>query len=241
MNIDFINLSFAIQSFLNSKNPYSDGFQIFNPPWVIPILTPFVLFPYGRELFFVVSIAALAWVAYRLGASHLGVIAFALSPLVFDSLIWGNIEGLVLIGLVVNPVIGIILLALKPQMTIAVIAFIIIEYKQSRLKLIAPLVILSLLSVISCGFWFMRLLDYGNVSNINLSLFPWSIPIGIALFAQSLRTHNIRYALAASPMFFPSVSPPVWLVVFLALVSETPKISIASASAWTYILLNKAR
>src|SRR4030067_1799084 len=185
---------------------------------------------------------ALGFTAYRLGASPFGVALFLLSPLAFDALLWGNVEWLALLGLAVAPWFGFILLAIKPQMTIAVIAFLVIEHWRNKgarqtVHLLIPLALVTLLSFAMFGAWFVESMGYINNrgSSMDASLFPWSIPFGLLLFVLSLRTHNIRYALAASPMFFPVLTPQCWMVVFLALMPSIPKISFASLGAWGYI------
>lgn len=227
----------AVQALLRG-----DSFYIFNAPWALFPLIPFVAFPWGRELLLVASLCAMAFTAYRLGASPVGVAVFLLSPFVFDALLWGNVEWLAILGFAINPALGLVLMAVKPQITVAVMAFLVVESWRSHgwrdtLKLAAPLVAVVIASFAIFGLWPLNMVGYTAV--IDLSFFPWSVPIGAALFVQSLRTHNIRYAVAASPMFAPTLTPQCWLVVFLALVPSIPKLSFASLSAWGYFIANK--
>ena len=231
---DWLNTFYpAVQAFLNSE-----PFHIYNAPWTLFPLIPFATFPWGRELLFLASMGALGFTAYRLGASPFGVALFLLSPLVFDALLWGNVEWLALLGLAVSPWFGLVLLAIKPQMTIAVMAFLVIESWRKNgtrrtICLLIPLAIVTLLSFAVFGLWFVKSIGYK--ATLDANLFPWSIPVGIVLFGLSLRTHNIRYAIAASPMFFYTLTPQCWMVVFLALVPSLPKISFASLGAWGYV------
>lgn len=221
-----------------------EPFRIYNAPWSLFPLIPFAAFPYGRELMLLAAIFAVTFTAYRLGAHPLGIVALCLVPFALDIFFWGNVEWLAILGFVINPALGLILLAIKPQMTIAVMAYIAIEtwrnhgWKQTALTL-APLAVLTLASFVVFGLWPLATLTYmdNRGSFMDVSLFPYSVPVGLVLFVRALRVHNIRYAIAASPMFFPVLTPQCWFVVFLALVSSTPRITLASVGIWAYGLL----
>lgn len=221
-----------------------DTFHVYNPPWVLFPLIPFEIVPYGRALMLVAAISISGFTAARLGASPLAVALFIFSPLVFDALAWGNVEWLAILGFVVTPGFGLLLLVLKPQVTIAAIVFLIVESWRTRgwhgtVRLVAPLAVVTLLSFVAFGLWPLETASYMDNRNspMNISLFPWSVPFGIILFVQSLRTHNIRYAIAASPMLSPIVTPPNWIGVFLALTPSLPKISTASIGLWSFLFV----
>lgn len=231
----------AIFAYLNGTNPYNSHYGLFNPPWLIPIYLPFALFPFGRELLFIATLIGLMYIAYRLHPSPRNVV-FILTPFVIAALLWGNIEWIALLGLVVAPSFGLVLLALKPQMTLCVILFLVIQSWQmggwrTTVKLLLPVTLLFAVSVIGFGFWFMHLFDYAGYAARHFSAFPWLVPLGVLLFRQSIRTQDIRYALAASPMFFDNLSPQVWLVVPLALVSSTRWSIVVWFSSWVVIFV----
>lgn len=229
----------AIQALWLGENPYHVQ-HFWNPTWALFPLIPFELFPFGRELLFVVSLISLAFVAKKLGAKPIGMIAFLLSPLVFDALLWGNIEWLTLLGLAMNPIYGIWLMVLKPQMLLIPIAFILfITWRKSgllsSLKIIALPVLALLVSFALYGFWITKLFDYSQITGQSLSFFPWSLIPGIVLSVLAFRRNDLRYALAASPMFFPAISPQVWLVVPLAFVSSTRFSVLACIAMWAFV------
>jgi hypothetical protein len=218
--------------------------HIYNPPWVLFPLIPFAMLPepFGTGLMLLCALTAFALIAYKLKAHPFIMGAFILSPLVFVSVAQnGNIEWLTILGLVSAPPISFLLLMLKPQMTICVIAFLLVElWRKGQRKTLAislgTMVGALGLSVMFFGLWFLRLGEYTtfDTSTVNTSLFPYSVPFGIALFAASLRTRKIQFAIAASPMFFTVVTVQTWLVVFLAL-STIPFAMLASViSAWVF-------
>lgn len=233
----------AFRLWLGGLDPYTAVF--FNPPWLLPILAPFALLgDIGRILSLLSAIAAFGYTAYRLGGKPFAVAAFIVSPFVFDSLAWGNVEWLAILGAVVNPAVGLMLLAIKPQMTLAVMLYILVEtyraYGWRRVAVLcAPLALITAGSFVLFGLWPLHLPSYLNNggSAMNLSLFPWSVPVGVYLFAMSLRYRRIHYAIAASPMFFPVVTPQVWLVVFLALAGDAPALITSTLAYWGVIVL----
>lgn len=233
------SFSLALKALFSGTSPYLI-FHFWNPPWVLFPLLPFFLFPSGRALMLLVSIFAFTFVAFRLGGKAPAVVAFLMSPLVFNSLMWGNVEWLTVLGLVVNPVIGIFLLVLKPQMTVIPMLFLLVEtWHQNKwigaAKFVLPVMIGFLLSFVAYGLWPLKILAYPQIVDPSLSFFPYSVPFGILLSAFAFRRHEIRYAVAASPMFFPWLSPQVWLVVPLALVSSTRWSLFVSIASWLLV------
>lgn len=231
----------AVSLLLSGDNPYAAVF--FNPPWTLFPLIPFYLFPWGRELLFAIAILVFAFAAFRLGASPYGVVLFLLSPFLLDALLWGNVEWLAVLGFAIPGPIGLLLALVKPQMSAGVILYRLIEEWQrgrwaALFRLCAIPAAAVILSVLVFGPWPLKMLSYRAALDFNL--FPWSVPVGAYLFVQSIKTHRIQYAVAASPMFFPSVTPQIWLVVFLALVSSTPRTAVASGWAWAMTALSHA-
>lgn len=227
----------AVTLWLNGLDPYTAVF--FNAPWLLPLVAPFVILgDLGRILFLLCAVASFGFTAYRLGAKPIALAAFLLCPFVFNSLAWGNVEWLAILGLAIPGPVGLLLLAIKPQMSVCVILFWIIEtwYKDrwsGLIKLLAFPAIVGILSLVLFGPWFVKMFSYQ--ATLELSLFPWSIPIGVYLFIASLRYHSIYYAIAASPMFFPSVTPQVWLVAFLALASDAPAMVFSTFTYWLVV------
>ena len=237
----------AVLALFNGGNPYS---TIYNPPWLLFPLIPFAVLPYdlGRILMLVCAVVAFGLVAYRLKARPLVVALLILSPFVYTAIAWGNIEWLALLGLVTVPPVSFLLLMLKPQMTICVIAFLLIEMwrKNDRKRLLFSLGVMTVAlawSILAFGLWFSRLGEYlvtYTDSRINTSLFPYSVPFGIALFLASIQTRKIQFAIAASPCFFTMVTPQTWLVVMVALSSVPLALVAAVLGSWATVFYVKA-
>lgn len=237
--VDWINyFRPAVLALFNGGDPYA--FAVFNPPWVFAPLIPFALLPepLGGVLVLAIAIFCVGFTIYRLGGRRIALVAILLSPLVLNSLVWGNVEWLALLGLVVTPWLGLILLSLKPQITFIAIALIAIQNRQ-RPRIFVPLVIVFLASLLMFGLYPLRVLGYGNyAASFNMSLFPFSVPLGFILAYQSLRSQKLRNAIAASPLFAPTLSQSAWAGLPLAL-TRHPKLALLSTlSLWACVAIN---
>lgn len=218
----------AVLKWLSGVSPYTGEHQLFNPPWVLFPLAPFALLPYaiGRAALLVASFAVFAIVAKRFGASPIAMGLFLMAMPTWESYAFGNVEWLVALGLILPRPAGMLLLAVKPQASIAIMAFYAVEAWRASgirglIRLGLPLAVVLVLSFVMFGAWplaSLRYLQYRG-SVMDYSFFPLSIVPGVVLVLASLRRQDVRYAMAASPCFFPVLTPMSWLFAFLPLVS----------------------
>lgn len=231
----------ATLTMLRGGNPF-EVYGYFSPPWLLVGLVPFAVMPYdlGRMLMLACSVVSLALVARFMGASILATIAVILSPLAFTSIAWGNVEWIALLGLLFPPSLGIVFLSVKPQMTFCVIIFLLIETWRERgakqvLFAIAPTAILFAFSIALYGLYPLKWFEYQ--AGFNLSFYPYTLPVGICLMIQTIRTRKIGYALAASPLFFATFSMQAWMVILIAISSSTIEVCAASISTWGVVAM----
>jgi hypothetical protein len=232
----------ATLAILRGENPYSGEVLFFAPPWVVIPLIPFAVLPedIGRSLFAVLSIGMFALIAYRLGAKPLGLLAFLLSAPVANGIQTGNVEWLVLLGLLLPPQIGLILLAIKPQSTLGVLLFYLVEaWRKGQLREVIaqfwPLAAVSLLSLLIYGLWPLRAREYGGYAGeFNISLWPHSIPIGLTLLAIALRDRRRDAALIGSPFLSPYLVLVGWSGALAGLAPRTLEIVVASIGTWIF-------
>jgi hypothetical protein len=85
------------------------------------------------------------------------------------------------------------------------------------------------------GNWFTRGEDVIGAS-WNASLFPWSIPIGLALLFWSLRSMRILPAAAASPFLSPYLQLGSWFFALMALLNNNIAMLIVFVATWTLLL-----
>jgi hypothetical protein len=231
----------AVLCLINGNcDPYS---TIYNVPWSLFPLIPFALLPIdvGAVLLGLTALASFVLVGLRLSKHRLGVVAFVLNPFTYNALMFGNVEWLTLLGLVAHPAVGLFLLAIKPQMTAGVIAFILLEqvWKKNYRRCFIWLGWLGCATILSCMVTplISRLFTYTAFHDtvMNTSVGWIGIPIGASLLIWSILNKQRAWAIAASPFLFAVVTPQSWLVVPLAM-TALPTVAVAAAiSLWTYV------
>ncbi len=236
----------ATQALLSGNSPYEGLPSPFaGAPWGLVPLIPLAVLPenIGRGFLFVGSIFAFAYAAYRLAAKPVALIAFLLSPPVLHCLINANLDWLPIIGFVSPPAIGLFLLAVKPQMGIIVALFWLVEaWKKGRWKevihIFGPVMVAFFISIVLYGFWPLKMLNPTFYTQWwNASLWPMSIPVGLALTVAAIRRHNIKFAMAASPCLSPHVLFHSWSGALASIVASTPETVAAVIGLWILVII----
>jgi len=193
----------------------------------------------GRVMLVFCGLASYAFVAHRLRAKPISIVFLLLSPLVLHVLLNGNVDWLAMIGFILPPPLGLFFISIKPQIGIAVAPFWLIEaWRQGGWKLVVktfvPFAIVLLLSFALFGFW--PTYSFSVIGKSwNASLWPMSIPVGLALFVTSIRKRKIEYAMAASPCLSPYLVFYSWGGALLAIVSSVPETIAAVVGLWVLV------
>lgn len=196
----------AVLVFLSGGNPYAvTGF--YNPVWALPFFIPFVMLgaPAGQIAYSAVAYMSFALVAMRLKASIPSLLFFVFSlPVFWSAVNCVNLDWLVLFSLFTPAPVALILAMTKPQIGICIAVYILYRaFREKRLiRTAAPLAILTAITVAIYGL--------PNVSVLsgawwNISLFPYSIPVGIALLVIAIlrrdKVLTVPASLALAPYF----------------------------------------
>lgn len=235
--VDYPQFRDSARAVVNGQNPYDAARGFYNPPWLIPLMIPFAMQDdaTGNGLLFLTGFVAFAFVAILNRATIAGLILFLVSPAVIASQTTPNIDWLPLLGMWLTPSVGVLLLAIKPQVGIGAILIIaLIALKQKTMfKTFAPLAILSFASFVFYDSWFMRSVDLPS-KGWNVSLFPYSLILGVPLFVWAIWKHDKVNATASTILCSPYVSNPSWSGAFLALVRYPILLAIASIAYWIW-------
>src|SRR5574342_225013 len=94
----------ATLELIHGRTPYS-AYGFYHAPWGLIPLIPLVLLPesIGRAILVVCALVSYAFVARRLGAKPVAIVALLLSPPVFHELLNGNLDWLAVLGFVMPP------------------------------------------------------------------------------------------------------------------------------------------
>lgn len=228
---------------LSGRTPYSVG-SFFNPPWILVPLIPFALLPFrvGVVALFAANFIIFLFIGRALKARPVAYIALFCSLPVLVCLLFGQIDGLALLGLFMPRWLGLIFLMAKPQIGWVIAVFWLVEaWREGKLKRVAltfsPVVGLFLLSFLLYGFWPLDP-DIAGIfaTNHNTSLWPGSIVVGLPLLVYALRRRKEGMALIASPFLSPYLSPQSWVIALLGLIPYELEMVAASLASWVFFL-----
>jgi len=199
----------------------------FNPPWLAVLLSPFTLlsFRWSWAVLCVVSLGLTAALARRwqIGLIRLGLTV--LSPAMVYILLHGQVDALILGGLLLPAEWWIIVALTKPQVAVGLM-FGIERGRWPRAAAITILIVL--LSLLVFGNWPLRFIRQpssvieGTVyatHNLWRNLWPYQLPAGVGVLLLGLRRRDARFLLGASPLLSPYTPMSGLLGSWLALAS----------------------
>jgi hypothetical protein len=151
-------------------------------------------------------------------------------------LIYAQIDWLAMLGILLPPWLGIILLMAKPQIGIGVALFLGYEAWaeggiRKLVSVFLPLVCITIVCYIAFGS------DLFTKSSLvftatNTSLWPRSLPIGLVILVAAIRRRKKFFSLTASPFLSPYLSVHSWASAIVGL-SDDPLFPILiSVSTW---------
>lgn len=229
---------------LSGVSPYGD-FYLVHAPWTLIPLIPLALLPeaVGRVMLLFCGLVSYTYVAHKLGAKPVAIIFLLLSPLIIHVLLNGNMDWLAVLGFVMPPQLGLFFISVKPQIGIAVAPFWLIEawrtggWKQV-VRIFAPFTVVLLISLAIFGLWPLEFIRQ-EVPQVyyNASLWPMSIPVGVALFVAAIRKRKVEYAMAASPCLSPYLLFYSWGGALLSIVSSVPETIAAVIGLWILVAI----
>ncbi len=212
-------------------------YAVYNPPWLIWFLFP--LASLGMRLGFAVlsafNLGAVIWSIFRLSQDHVYLrllLVICSFPMLY-LLVLGQIDGLILLGLVLmaeSPPrhigkisLGAIISLLKPQMALGGI-LIGVWKSLPRWKVAGILCLFLCFSVVVWGIWFRQqeLVDPTVPWNRAFPLFPLGWIMGLPLLGYGLWKKQEIYGLIAMPFLVPYFGPHSFIGMLVFLVAKVP-------------------
>ncbi len=244
-NVDW-NIAFypATRLLLHGQNPYAVPY-FHNPVWALIPLVPCAMLgqQVGGLLLFFFTLFTFAFMGLRFKAKPVALVALLLSPLLFYNLFLGNIDALVLWALLLPPPVGLFLVALKPQVGIGIAAYLAFTSWRDGgwrklLWTVAPVILGLGVSFLVFGNWMTSSSEDVLSAYWNLSLFPWSVPVGLLVLAVALWRHRETISASASPFLAPYVSLGSWSIALLGLLDSNLLMVGIVFGLWLLYLLN---
>ena len=98
-----------------------------------------------------------------------------------------------------------------------------------------PVTLALLISLVLFGLWPLRAAETTALW-WNASLWPWSIPVGLALLGWSIYARDWRGAVAASPLLSPYVLLHAWAGAVLATIGNTRLFVLVVVLLWGLVV-----
>jgi hypothetical protein len=220
-------------------NPYT-GHGPFFPASALFYFSVISLLPEPIAFRVTIFISTLVYCAvlYQFSGHNLINTAIGLaSPILLYNVFYTNIEWIVFLATIVNPLIGFLLAMTKPQIggVLAVVLLIVI-YRRYGFKVAVGMCIVQLLILLGSFAWG---LTWGIAVPVwgNFNLFPWGLLLGIPLAGFAIFKCDYAAALAASPLLSPYVTPQSWVAVLPLLVRRRWVVAITVVAMWLLVAL----
>jgi hypothetical protein len=232
----------AAIEFINGRSPYSvEGF--INPPWVLLPMLPLLLLPesLSRAILALGMMISLVFVSKKMGANLVSSVILLLSPPVIQLFIDGNIDWIVALGFILPPQIGLFFIALKPQLGLFLAIYWLISAWRSGgirevFRVFTPFLLVLVATFLVYGFYPLNHVEHLAWGG-NTSLWPISIPIGLALFVHSLRKNDQNFSILASPCFSPYLILHSWVGVLLVLSRHKWEFAVSVIGLWIVVVI----
>ncbi len=230
----------AVSLLLQGVNPYFQR-TVFAPVWSLALLAPLSLFGWsvGVVLIFMLNFSILVFVLYRLKVRPIIILLVVLSPMSYWYLRQGNLDSFVLLGTVLPPPYSFLFLATKPQIGIMAGLYQVYALWRERGWLRTLLLCLPACVAIAANL----LLIYLSPPRVdvvgagwNVSMFPWSIPLGLGLLYLAWKKEREHFAIASSPFFSPYLQFGSWIIAFLAVTDNVYLTFGIMVMSWAWFL-----
>lgn len=238
----------AAQAILNGDALYQNEFLFsyyYNPPWLALLLIPFSLFNFnlGAGLMVVASLTAMLAVCHRLELNLFKTGMVVGSPLLFYVLIHGQVDAIVLAGILLPVSFWPVVAITKPQVGLALGLEAIKKEHFKNAVLVSGGILL--VSFVWFGFWPLAIINspapVNGPHNLWLKVWPRQFPVGLAIIFLWINRgkEDVRWLLAASPLLMPYASAGSFLGLWAALHTELKNWQAAGIfiTAWAITIL----
>jgi len=217
---------------IQTIDPFS-AWGYFNPPWLAWILSPLGILSASEShvLWIVLILLLTIKCVYSMGGNALSVVLTIVSPGFIITIVNGQVDIFVLIGLIIGSWLFILV---KPQVAGMTVFYDIIANKRIDWK--------SVFVIIVCILVWCFMLSMPDQSGLNTSVgityYPYSIPFGIILFALSIIKKDKWLAAVSTFCFAPYLSGSSLLVYSAIGTSKYGKIFavLFSVALWVVTL-----
>lgn len=246
--VDWLEIFQPVSRRMMSNDLYDPyvGTGFANPSYTFFVTIPFALLPVdiGRAAWFGFNFACLVVFAYMAGFEIPAIMVFMCTPPVFSTLWDGNIDGLVLLGFVLPPWIGIPLLMIKPQIGFVVVALYAFNalFRERDYRLFAqqfgPYFFLVACTLLTYHNWIPSMRAIAGVAGWNISLGPIGLFSALILCIFAFSENEKDLALPAGVLISPYVSINSFVVFPILFKKNWLVMAVITFVAWVTLLPN---
>jgi hypothetical protein len=203
--------------------PWSRGMP--QPPYAALLLYPLALLSCRLSTALVngASILLLARLARRWGGAEWIILPVLISPIGACLFLSGQIDVLLLAGVLLPDGLGILVYILKPQVGLWIVAA---RWKQLISRALIPGALVGIISLFIWGLWPLPILwhaEHFTSAIWNVTFWPYFIPLGGWCVWRALKTHDEKYGIIASPLLFPYVNLSSYVGLLTVLATQWPR------------------
>jgi len=203
-----------------------------NPPWLVWLLSPLGLLTAvdSHVLWIVIILLLTVRCVYELGGGWLGAVLTVISPGFLLTVMNGQIDVLVLLGLLTG---SWLLILVKPQVAGLAVVYDVIARR--RVDWVA--VGVAAVSLVA----FLLFMTRPGVNHLlttvtNITPWPWGIPLGIILFIISLLRRDKWLAVIATFFVTPYLSGSSLLVYSAVITSRYGRVAAVVFAVWLWVV-----
>jgi hypothetical protein len=194
-----------------------------NPPWLAVLLIPLSLLPFqwGWSILCVTSLVLIVLLCRSWQIGPWKTVLVLMSPATFYLLLHGEIDALVIAGLLLPKEMWFVVAATKPQVAIGLVLGV---GRERIIKAIGITLLLFLLTLPFFGFWPLQIIQQPTpfidaAHNLWIGLWPFQVPAGVGILLLGIRRKDERFLIAASPFLSPYAATSSLLGPWMALAS----------------------
>lgn len=222
------------RALLAGQSPYTvPGF--FSPLHFLLYAGPIALLPYNLAYHLNAFLSALVFllIFWRLARGSIAdLLIMCAAPWLLFVTWYGNNDWLVMLGLFVNPIAGVFLLMLKPQIGIFPALLLLLQLPRR----VAAGVVVALVLIFGASFAVGMRWGGAVASDWNTAFFPVTAVLAIPIVLYALRRRRSDVALSVAPALPPYVSPHSWCVMVIWLSRYRWSLLLFSSLSWFLLL-----
>jgi hypothetical protein len=236
----------ASLDFLRGLNPMRTPFN-YLPPWMSLLIAPVAILPRwaGYVVGGVIMLMATIVAVKKLKGDLWTILLVSTTPFLLHNLLWGNLEWVPLLGMLLPSMWGLIWISAKPQSGAGVVLYDLAQVARRKMPItvLLPFGVTGLLALLLYQYPFSIGTPPAEVvATASYDVFPVGVPVGLALIAWAIKHDDRWLAYAASPLLMPYFTSHTLIGPFLVPATRSKRWAIiAWIIAWAYTFATPGR